>query len=320
MTVASHHDPGSELGDVADELYGLDPADFVPARNDLVRRLRKDGQRDLATQVGALRRPSPAAWAVNQLARRHRPELESLLRLGDALRTAQTHTLAGADAGDFRNAGRARRDALAELAESAVGLLGRRASGVGGHYGEVVATLEAASLDPQAAARVSSGRLTSALDPPSGFGESEIDAASPSTDRPRPTPPPQTREPLEEEPAATAADLTEALAEARRDVAHASRVTTSKAVAARDAAAAMAQREREVEESEADLDGLRCVVEKAEQRVETGRHRAALARQAADEARREAGRAAAAEAEAVARLDEAEQRAGDRRPARSRRP
>ncbi|MGI8777815.1 MAG: hypothetical protein ACR2LJ_10655 [Acidimicrobiales bacterium] len=320
MTAASHDDLGSELADVADELYGLDPADFVPARNDLVRRLRKDGQRNLATQVAALRRPSPAAWAVNQLARRHRPELEGLLRLGDALRTAQTHTLAGADAGDLRNAGRARRDAVAELAESAVGLLGQRASGVGGHYAEVVATLEAASLDPQAAARVSSGRLTSALDPPSGFGDFEIDAASPLTGHPRPTPPPQTREPLEDEPSATAADLTETLAEARRDVADASRVTKSVAAAARDAAASAAQREREVEESEADLDGLRRAVEKAEQRVEANHHRAALARQAADEARRAAARAEAAEAEVVARLDEAVQRAGDRRAARRREP
>ena len=64
---------------VTEELYALDPGDFVTARNELVKRLKKAGDKQLAAEVGKLRRPSPAAWAVNQLARRHRSDLEELV-------------------------------------------------------------------------------------------------------------------------------------------------------------------------------------------------------------------------------------------------
>ncbi len=70
---------------VTEELYGLDPNDFVAARNDLVRRLRKAGERAVAAEVAKLRRPTPAAWAVNQLVRRHRAEVEELVRKGEEL-------------------------------------------------------------------------------------------------------------------------------------------------------------------------------------------------------------------------------------------
>jgi len=326
MTVSSPDDREPELAEVTDELYGLDPGDFVPARNELVRRLRKNGHRGLAKQVAELRRPSPAAWAVNQLARSYRTELDGLLRLGDALRTAQTHTLAGADAADLRNAGRARRDAVARLAESAVGLLGQRGAGVGGHYTEVAATLEAASLDPNAAAEVSGGRLTSSLEPPSGFGDLDIDPAATMTDAATSTStrqakePKEPKQPVEDVPAAVATELAERLAEARGDAADARRVTKSMAAAARDAGESARQREREVEEAEADLVRMRRALEKAVQHAEASHRRADQAKQTAIEARQGVVTAEAAEAEAVARLDEADQRAQELRAARRREP
>ena len=81
--------------DAIDELYGLDPSDFVAARNDLARRLRREGDRTLAAEVATLRRPTPAAWAVNQLTRRHRDDVEELVRLGEALQAAQDEALGG---------------------------------------------------------------------------------------------------------------------------------------------------------------------------------------------------------------------------------
>ena len=159
---------------VTEELYALEPGDFVTARNELVKRLKKAGDKQLAAEVGKLRRPTPAAWAVNQLSRRHRAELEDLVRKGEELREAQDRALAGAEAGDLRQAGRARRDAVARLVELAEGILGDRG---GAYSGEVAATLEAASLDDEAAAAVLGGRLATELQPPSGFG------AGPPTDR-----------------------------------------------------------------------------------------------------------------------------------------
>jgi len=45
-------DPDPELPAAADELFGLDPADFVTARDELARRLRTSGDRTLAGRVG----------------------------------------------------------------------------------------------------------------------------------------------------------------------------------------------------------------------------------------------------------------------------
>ncbi len=173
----------AEAEESVDELYGLDPNDFVAARNDLVKRLKKAGDKALAAEVAKLKRPTPAAWAVNQLARRHRDDLEELVRLGEALRDAQDRALAGDDPGDMRQAGRARRDAVARLAERADRLLVERGGAPGAHAGDVTATLEAASLDAEAGAAVLAGRLATELEPPSGFGLFDLTVA--------PAPPPE---------------------------------------------------------------------------------------------------------------------------------
>ncbi len=155
--------------DATDHLYGLDPTDFVLARNELVKRLRKEGDKAGAAEVAKLKRPSPAAWAVNQLARRRRGDLEEVVRLGEQLRAAQDLALAGGEPGDMRQAGRTRREAVSRLAGLAEALFGERGGGGAAHAGEVAATLDAASLDADAGATVIAGRLTEGLRPPSGF-------------------------------------------------------------------------------------------------------------------------------------------------------
>lgn len=296
-------DPEADLAAATDELYGLDPVDFVPARNDLVRRLRKEGDRDLATWVAGLRRPTPAAWAVNQLARTQRGVLDGLLSLGDALRRAQTQALAGAEAGALRDAARSRRDAVAGLAESAVSLLAERGQGRV-HYTEIAATLDAATLYPQAGLAVASGRLTSALEPPSGFGELGFDAVPtvPATPSPAGDPDPEAGNPDQ-----GAAEGAEQLADAERAVAAAAGQASALAAEARDATALAARREEEVADAEAH-------VRRMQRELDEARGRAAASRRGADRAKRAAQSAEAAAAEAVERLREAEQRTTDLRP------
>ncbi|MFZ2174352.1 MAG: hypothetical protein WAW17_10000, partial [Rhodococcus sp. (in: high G+C Gram-positive bacteria)] len=77
------------LDDVADELYGLDPGEFVEARKARVAAAKQDGDRDLATAIGKLRKPTTVGWLVNLLARQLPHEIDSLLALGEALRDAQ---------------------------------------------------------------------------------------------------------------------------------------------------------------------------------------------------------------------------------------
>ena len=169
----------SELADAqaGDELFGLPPEEFVAARDDLARRLRREGEADAAKQVKALRRPPLSAWAVNQLARGQGDGLGPLLAAGERLRAAHQAALAGEGAAELRAAAKAERDAVAGLVRSAMELLG-----AAGHpttdatRSRVAATLHAAAASPEAADLVRNGRLTTDLDP-SGFGTA-ADAAS----------------------------------------------------------------------------------------------------------------------------------------------
>jgi len=268
------------MDDAAGELYGLDPNDFVAARNDLVRRLKKEGDKALAAEVVKLKRPTPAAWAVNQLARRHREDVEELVRLGEALRDAQDRALAGDDPGDLRQAGRARRDAVARLAERADRLLVERGGAAGAHAGEVTATLEAASLDEEAGAAVLAGRLSTELEPPSGFGLFDLTASAPA---PRPKPKPAPAPPEVDERARREAEA--AAEEARRRWEE--RTAQAKAAVERVAAG-----RRSVQEAEADIARLEDALTDARGRLRAAARDAELAEDAASRAEDSVAKAA----------------------------
>ncbi len=256
-----------------DSLYGLDPNDFVAARNDLVKRLKKEGDKAPAAEVAKLKRPTPAAWAVNQLVRRHREELEELVRLGEALRDAQDRALAGDDPGDMRQAGRARRDAVARLAGRADRLLVGRGGAAGAHAGDVTATLEAASLDAAAGAAVLAGRLSTELDPPSGFGLFDLTVA-PASSRPKSEPAPA-EEPEVDERARREAE--EAVAESRRR-------WEERTVQAKEAVAQVAAGRRAVEEAEREIARLEDLLVDAQRRLRAAARDAELAEDAASRA------------------------------------
>ena len=55
---------------------------------------KADGDKALAKEIGALPKPSAAAWVCNLLVREHREEIENLVELGTLLREAQEN-LAG---------------------------------------------------------------------------------------------------------------------------------------------------------------------------------------------------------------------------------
>ena len=71
-----------------DQLYAVDLGEFTAARNDLVRRLRKEGEADRAAEIAALRKPSVPVWVVNQLARRDRRDIDLLLDASHRIRVA----------------------------------------------------------------------------------------------------------------------------------------------------------------------------------------------------------------------------------------
>jgi hypothetical protein len=143
-----------------DQLYGLPLAEFTPARNELVKRLRSEDRREEAREAGALRKPTVPAWAVNQLVRRERKQIEALLSLGEELRKAQAALVRGGDAGQVLSVSERERGLVRELVEKAADILredGSRPSEA--TLDEIAETLHAAALDEDVAAAVTGGRL-----------------------------------------------------------------------------------------------------------------------------------------------------------------
>src|SRR6185312_2489053 len=131
----------------------------------LVRELRSAGEREQAAAVAALRKPSVAAWAVNQLIRTQRREVDALFAAGDALREVQAGVLSGsADARELRSAAESERAAVDALVALARGLLSSGGQELTATTVERVAeTLHAAALDDEARREVSDGRLVREL-------------------------------------------------------------------------------------------------------------------------------------------------------------
>lgn len=149
------------LDDVAEELYTLPPSEFTAARDARVAEARKAGDRVLAKDIAALKRPTAAAWAVNLLANQRSEVLGELVGLGASLHRAQEE-LAG---DELRRLSRQRLGVVSALVEEAESLAEEAGQPVSqAVLGEVHETLEAVLADEQAARAVLSGRLTKGLE------------------------------------------------------------------------------------------------------------------------------------------------------------
>jgi hypothetical protein len=144
-----------------DDLYGLPLDRFTPERNALARELRNGGKRGDAAEVAALRKPSVAAWAVNQLVRTQRKAVAELFDAGDALRAAQDNVVTGrGDGRTLRVAVERERAAVDALTGAARGLLTSDGHELSQTIIDRVAdTLNAAALDDEARSHVKDGRL-----------------------------------------------------------------------------------------------------------------------------------------------------------------
>src|SRR4051794_38140661 len=148
------------VGRVTDErirrLYGLPLDQFTAERNALAAELR-------SAEVKALRKPSAAAWAVNQLVRAEPELVEALLGAGGELRQAHRQAASGKGAEQLRAAGDAERAAVEALMARASAVLGRAPSAALGQA--MRDTLHAASSDDEARSLVASGTLVEGLRP-----------------------------------------------------------------------------------------------------------------------------------------------------------
>lgn len=159
-----------DLQAVAQELYGLAPAEFIAARDALAVQAREGGDRQLAAAIKQLKRPSAAAWLANVLARQRSDRVDELIAIGDRLRDAQRR-LAGAELKDLAKTGRGivgeMVDEAARLAFSA----GQRPTA--STMRQLQDTLEAALAEAESGRQLRSGRLTVALSY-AGLGSADL--------------------------------------------------------------------------------------------------------------------------------------------------
>lgn len=162
-----------DLRAAAAELYRALPGEFLATRTALVQEARADGDRDLARAIGALPKPTVAAWAVNLLVRTHHAEVEQLLEVGAQLREAQA-TLSGQDLRELNKQQHRLLGAVRRQAEAAARQAGQRLSDPIAQ--RVQATLHAGMADPWAANALRSGALVRDLES-TGLGPVDLEGA-----------------------------------------------------------------------------------------------------------------------------------------------
>lgn len=287
----------------ADDLYGLPLDRFIPERGALAKTLRADERRDEAADVAKLRKPSVAAWAVNQLVRTQGKAVKALFGAGDGLRAAQEKLLAGrGDGAALKAANERERAAVDGLVDTGRGLLSSEGHELSASIVERVAdTLHAAALDPEARELVRAGRLEKELRHVGlGLGEGVFAAppAPPKKGKAAAKPAKEPKTPAPAEPAKPAKRDPKAHERAKAQRAEAKRAETERAAARKAARVAEAEARRRGERASSAL-----------RAAEERRERAASALKTADDAlkaaRKEVKDAATAHRRAKQELDSA---------------
>lgn len=244
-----------DLESELDRLYEGPAASFVAERNKLAQALRKSGDRPGAETVARLQRPSPVAWAINQLHFRTPKVLEELREAGIALRRAQE----SGNMEEFAARKEAHQAALAAATERALELSagsGAAPSAQSKRKIEMTLTVLSTAVED---ATPPPGRMTAELESLGFDAFTSVPAAA---------------------PVAKASKR----AEAPEDSAHTEKIAAVKA--ALDAADKELRRlEREAERSQAALERAQRDLEDAERRAETARRDENEAQRAAVEAR-----------------------------------
>ncbi|MGW0174195.1 hypothetical protein ACWDUM_10135 [Rhodococcus sp. NPDC003322] len=178
-----------DFDSTADELYGVEPSEFVAARGAAVASAKAEGDKALAKELAGLRKPTTTGWALNLLVRDHPEDVARLLDLGSTLRAAQ-QALRGEELRSLTAQRAAVLSALTDRAAAAARERGRELTET--VLREVGQSLSAALADPEIGADLRSGRMLGAVSY-SGFGPALIAAV--------PTPTEPTTAETEPEPA-----------------------------------------------------------------------------------------------------------------------
>jgi hypothetical protein len=158
------------LDEVTDQLYGVDLDEFAAERARLAKELRAEGRREEAAQVGKLRKPTIAAWALNQLVRRNRREVDLLLHAGHRLRRSQAGVVRGGKRASFDQARQTEAEAVRSLGREAEALLRSERGGASETVvDQVVRGLRAAAISDEGREHLARGDFVRPPEDESGF-------------------------------------------------------------------------------------------------------------------------------------------------------
>jgi hypothetical protein len=171
-----------------DRLFAVPLEDFVAERKAVAKELRAAGEREAAAEVAKLPKPTPPAWALNQLAREEPEVVGAWLDVAEELREVSADPGAG-----LREAMAAHRDATRTL----LGMVRDRARPGGKPLSEpmlerVRELLQAATVDASVAEALRAGRVVEGAEVPAftaageggeGPGRASSRSAAPSRSR-----------------------------------------------------------------------------------------------------------------------------------------
>jgi len=217
-----------------EELFRTPPATFTKTRDTLAKRLKDEGEDDVAAELKKLRRPSVVAFVLNQLSRAHADDVAELVDVGRELARAQRKAIRGEATTGLREAIARQREVVASLTSKTTALMKKLGVSTSSHLDEVAGALQAALIDPAVGERLEEGRLEEIPAPEAGFGAPAGLAA---------VAPPKETEAAKAEKKRLAAEEKKAAAEEKKRAHSAAKVLAKKAALAKadDEATALAR-------------------------------------------------------------------------------
>jgi hypothetical protein len=248
------------------ELYTTPPAQFVAARNRLVKERRAAKDRDGAEALGKLRKPGLADWALNVVATEHGDDIAAFLAAAGTVRDAQAAAIEGRDGPDVRAALRDLREHSGRVLSRAQEVLAGAGRDAAAEAGAVAGRLAEVAGNAEASAQLGAGVLGSAVVVP----EEVFAGLEPSA---RPT--------KRRAPARAAAPMASSRAASATATAKAQKRELNEATRARDVAARTADR------AAAAVEKAAAAVRNAERQLDKARYALAAAEGERDDAARQ---------------------------------
>jgi hypothetical protein len=265
------------------DLFGVDPAEFVAARDALARQLRSEGKREEATVVKALRRPPVPIWALNRVARDDLDAIETLLDAAADAGEAQDALLNGnGDRDALRDALARRRAAMHEVVHRASEVIEQSGRAAGSQQRQVEDAHNAVTASDGLAELLRNGELVEGFEDDTGDDDiaSLLGASVTRSSHPRAATQAKTR---------PVTDLSEVRAAKEAAAARKELDRLRKAAAKTEAVLEKAQ--RTVSDVDAEVEEARDRLARAQAKADEAHETEAAARQAHDDALTELQRA-----------------------------